>query len=238
MAVLLCAPSLCDKRPGPEFVGKRSLNGIAGEDSNVTSHPVGINGNPFVAAPSIKNGPSRAHNWTASMLGPQRMLSKRTPDPLPRRYGPLWSQGNNCVFCPEQELLEEDALATLLALKPLKMKSYMRGTPADLFNKCVFYTKAEDRNAALASPVTDWACLHNKYTAWVSWRAFQPFLTFLQRLPSADPHRQHLWPNKRMAQQNPNVRDFYGAYEPGNVRINFESFMPPPDCLEGPCGSG
>ena len=183
MAVLLCAPSLCDKRPGPEFVGKRSLNGIAGEDSNVTSHPVGINGNPFVAAPSIKNDPSRAHNWTASMLGPQRMLSKRAPDPLPRRYGPLWSQGNNCVFCPEQELLEEDALATLLALKPAKMKSYMRGTPADLFNKCVFYTKAEDRNAALASPVTDWACLHNKYTAWVSWRAFQPFLTFSKGCP-------------------------------------------------------
>jgi hypothetical protein len=28
--------------------------------------------------------------------------------------------------------------------------------------------------------------------------------------------RQHLWPNKRMAQQNNDVHDFYGIYEPGN----------------------
>ena len=185
LAFLLCAPSLCDQRPGPEFAGKLSLNRIASEDLNVTSLPVGINGNSFVAAPSVKKSSPRVHNWTASMLGSQRMLSKRVPDPLPRRYGPLWPPANNCVFCPEQELLEEDALTTLSRLKPDKMKTYMRGTPADLKNKCVFYTKNEDRNAPLASPATDWACLHNKYTAWVSWRSFQVFLTFmllLQRL--------------------------------------------------------
>ncbi len=175
LAFLLCAPSLCDQRPAPEFVGKLSLNRIAREDSNVTSLSVGVNGSPFVAAPSVKNRHPRAHNWTVSMLGPQRMLSKRAPDPLPRRYGPLWPPGKNCVFCPEQELLEEDALTTLDRLDAKKMKTYMRGTPADLDNKCVFYTKNEDRNAALASPATDWACLHNKYTAWVSWRSCQVF---------------------------------------------------------------
>ncbi len=40
-----------------------------------------------------------------------------------------------------------------------------------------------------------------------------------------------------MALQNPKVRDFYGVYEEGNVRIKFESFMPPPGCLGKPCGS-
>lgn len=179
LAFSLCARSLCDKRPGPEFPGKHSLQGISGEELNVTSLPVDVDARPFVAAPSVRNGPSRAHNWTASMLGPQHMVSKRAPDPLPRRYGPLWSQGNNCVFCPEQELLEQDALRLFYQLKPDKMKTYMRGTPADLYNKCVFYTKAEDRNTALASPATDWACLHNKYTAWVSWHSFQIPMTFM-----------------------------------------------------------
>lgn len=207
LVLLLCVGSLCDNRPGPEFAGKLS----------------GIDVHPVVAAPSVKNGPHRGHNWTASMPGPQHMLSKRAPDPLPRRYGPVWPQGNNCVFCPEEELLKEDALTLSRQLTAKKLKTYMRGTPADLHNKCVFYTKNEDRNTALANPATEWACQHNKYTAWVSCLTFQvPFISIAAPKvadPSLGSHRQHLWPNKRMAQQNPRVLDFYGAYEEGNVRI-------------------
>ncbi len=111
------------------------------------------------------------------MPTPQRMLSKRT-DPQPRGYGPVWNK-DNCVLCPEEDLLKLDAKKLLEKLTVPKMKSYMRGKPEDLKNKCVFYTKNEDRKAALASPATDWACLYSKYTAWVSWSSFWAFLTYM-----------------------------------------------------------
>lgn len=126
------------------------------------------------------------------MPAPQQMLEKRASEPAPRRYGPLWPQGDNCVFCPEPELLEKDGLTLSRELTTRKMKTYMRGKPTDYNNKCVFYTRAEDRINALSSPATDWACLYNKYSIW------------------------HLWPNKRMAAANAGVNDFYGIYEKDN----------------------
>jgi hypothetical protein len=163
-----CVPALCDKRPVAEFIGKLSINGIVAEDSDASSGPrAGVRGNPFVSAPSIKNGPPPgALNWTASMPAPATILSKRA-EPQPRRYGPLWPQGNNCVFCPEPPLLEVDALTLVRQLTPQKMKTYMRGTPADLHNRCVFYTRAEDRLSALSGAATEFACLYNKYSIWV-----------------------------------------------------------------------
>lgn len=169
-----CVPSLCDRRPVAEFIGKLSINGLIAEDAP----ELAIKGNAFVSAPNIKNG--LPQNWTVSMPAPPQMLSKRAGEPNPRRYGPVWPQGNNCVFCPEQEMLEEDALTTIRKLTPRKMKTYMRGTPADLNNKCVFYTRAEDRVAALSSPATDWACLYNKYSIWVGTASPPPLL--LERL--------------------------------------------------------
>ena len=66
-AFLFCLPSLCDRRPVTEFTGRLSINGIAAEDSDATNPHVGVNGNPFVSAPSSKNGPPRSQNLTASM---------------------------------------------------------------------------------------------------------------------------------------------------------------------------
>jgi hypothetical protein len=169
LAFVLCVPSLCERRPVAEFIGKLSINGIIAKDSDAIGLPAGIKGNPYVSAPSIKNGPPPAQNWTASMPA----LSKRAAEPLPRRYGPLWPQGNNCVFCPEQEVLQDDAMTLLQRLNAQKMKTYMRGTQADLINKCVFYTRAEDRIAALSGPATEWACLYNKYSIWVGRPCFR-----------------------------------------------------------------
>lgn len=148
--------SLCDRPSVASFVGRLSINGLLADDGpNSTS--------------SFGPAPDKTHpNWTSSMHNPDTTLSKRAGEPNPRNhYGPVLA-GENCVLCPAQKLLELDPVKLLRRLKSRLMKTYMRGSPGDLLNRCVFYTRAELRPSALSRAATDWACLYDKYSIWVS----------------------------------------------------------------------
>lgn len=99
-------------------------------------------------------------------------LQTRADDPDPTRYGPLMSeaQARNCVTCPDPSDLELDGRQLLAKLNTRQMRAYMRGDPAELHNKCVFYTRPEQRAGAperLSGRATEWACNRNKFSIWV-----------------------------------------------------------------------
>lgn len=155
--IVLFSSCLCQKNPVASFVGRLSINGLIADEESDSSRS-------FVSAPNMAH-----QNWSSSMSVSQGTITKRAGEPVPRRYGPVWdAAAGNCVFCPEQKLLELDAQTLLRRLTVNKMKTYMRGTAANLNNKCVFYSRGEDRIGTLSSPATFWACMNDKYSIWVS----------------------------------------------------------------------
>ncbi|KEY68838.1 hypothetical protein S7711_11504 [Stachybotrys chartarum IBT 7711] len=119
-------------------------------------------------------------------------------EPQPVRYGPLMgaAQARNCVFCPDPQDLELEGRELLAHLNTEQMRAYMRGDPSQLHNRCVFYTKAEERRGGpkrLSARATQWACNQDKFSVW------------------------HLWPNALMARGDlSRYKDFYGIYLEGN----------------------
>lgn len=129
---------------------------------------------------AINKLPVRVDNETAlvSHPGPNSLSAhvlKRQndgDDPEPVRYGPLMSaaQARNCVTCPDPQDLELDGRQLLAKLNTRQMRAYMRGEPDDLEDKCVFYTRPEERPNApkrLSGRATQWACNHDKFSIWV-----------------------------------------------------------------------
>lgn len=129
---------------------------------------------------SIGELPARDNNDTRwiSRPGPHslgaRVLKRQNDgdDPEPSRYGPLMSaaQARNCVSCPDPQDLQLDGRQLLAKLNTRQMRAYMRGDPGELNNKCVFYTRPEDRPNApkrLSGRATQWACNHDKFSIWV-----------------------------------------------------------------------
>ncbi|KAL2809165.1 galactose-binding domain-like protein [Aspergillus granulosus] len=76
------------------------------------------------------------------------------------------------------------------------MRAYMRGDPRELHNKCVFYTRLEDRPNApkrLSGRATQWACNYDKFSIW------------------------HLWPNALIVRgDSSHYKNFFGIYLEGN----------------------
>lgn len=83
-------------------------------------------------------------------------------------YGPLMSVPG-CLWCPEQNVAAGTGRALLASLTTQKMQSYMRiGSPSDLENKCVFYSKAVNQPPQyLSKDASVWACKHSKLSIWV-----------------------------------------------------------------------
>lgn len=128
----------------------------------------------------VSNNAENKTSWASvpedELFHPQRNFVKRQlpgdpepDDPPPTRHGPLFDQGQNCVFCPEQDVLDLNGRQLLNTLTVKKMKTYMRGVPGDVRNKCVFYSKAEEANgpARLSNRATVWACNHDRFSIWV-----------------------------------------------------------------------
>ncbi|KAK3897107.1 hypothetical protein C8A05DRAFT_48149 [Staphylotrichum tortipilum] len=113
-------------------------------------------------------------------------------------YGPLVVIPG-CFLCVPDNLGNlKDGRALLKELSTEAMIRYMRpGTLAAgaLKNKCVFYTASRNKAVRpnLSAGATAWACSHGKYSIW------------------------HLWPNKDMADAEPNeYKDFYGIEDSNN----------------------
>ncbi|KAM7199495.1 hypothetical protein V8F20_005679 [Naviculisporaceae sp. PSN 640] len=119
-------------------------------------------------------------------------------------YGKLLNTPG-CFICPSppQDLLSLRRRGLLRALDTNKMISFMLNTPAGLENKCVFYSRAVKQPPEYLSDETSvWACSKDKITIW------------------------HLWPNKAMADSNPQYQDFYGVDLPDNWLHTFYKLRP------------
>lgn len=115
-------------------------------------------------------------------------------DPEPSTHGPAVKM-SGCFFCPEESALKLEGYKLLDFLTVAKMKSYMRGETTEIENKCVFYTRADDRPGGpkkLSKYAAQWACDRGRYSVW------------------------HLWPNKIMADFNSMYKDFYGIFLENN----------------------
>ncbi|KAI9164153.1 hypothetical protein HJFPF1_05792 [Paramyrothecium foliicola] len=129
------------------------------------------------------------------ILGDQDQISlhtsEETLDTRPASAGHLLQFAQHSDTFRKQDILGLDGWQLLKSLTVEKLAAYMRATPADLQDKCVFYTKAEEPSGPekLSTHARTWASLHNKLSIW------------------------HLWPNKDMAQQDSRFQDFYSIDE-------------------------